>query len=292
MPNMATASNANPKSVSVWIGANDLWLEVFVLFNFLCLTGDIALAHSGNHFRNHAEYIPLWFSLAAVVLLLFGLAARLHYRWPSVWKNLGHSVGWASILVGAAGVIYHLDSRFFYERTLKSLTYAAPFAAPLAYIGLGCLLIMNRMVPQRSKEWAQWVLFFTLGGFGGNFALSLSDHAINGFFRWSEWIPVFSSAGAVGFLLVLLLLDESHGFLWLCAGILFLQMLVGGLGFFLHLWADLHGLSGSLFENILAGAPPFAPLLLPNLSILGFIGILALDHQMERERRIAGTESR
>jgi hypothetical protein len=62
--------------------------------------------------------------------------------------------------LGAAGVIFHFDSHFFYERTLRSLTYAAPFAAPLAYMGLGCLLLMNRMVPARSEEWSKWVLFF------------------------------------------------------------------------------------------------------------------------------------
>ena len=67
-------------------------------------------------------------------------------RWPAVWKDLGYLVGWLAVLVGLTGVILHLESHFFYERTLRSLTYSAPFAAPLAYTGLGFLLIMNRMV--------------------------------------------------------------------------------------------------------------------------------------------------
>ena len=180
-----------------------------------------------------------------------------------------------------AGVLYHLDSQFFYERTLKSLTYAAPFAAPLAYAGLGCLLVMNRMVKHRSEEWAAWVVFFALGGFAGNFVLSLTDHATNGFYRWSEWIPVCSSALAVGFLLVLLLLPTRRGFVGLCAAVLGLQMVVGGAGFLLHVMADARGLSGSWFENVIHGAPPFAPLLLPNLAILGMIGLLATGRQME-----------
>jgi hypothetical protein len=282
VPSMPTSSSANATTLPSWLQDVSLWLEVFVLFNFLCLSGDVFLAHSENHFRNHAEYIPFWFSLFAVALLSLALAARPQRRWPSVWKRLGLLVGWGSILVGAAGVLYHLESSFFYERTLKSLTYAAPFAAPLAYIGLGCLLLMNRMVPAITKEWAQWVFFFTLGGFAGNFVLSISDHAINGFFRWTEWIPVFSCALAVGFLLLLLLRDESPSFQRLCVVILLLQFLVGGLGFLFHAWADLHGLSGSLLENITSGAPPFAPLLLPNLSILGFIGIFALRPHTSR----------
>jgi hypothetical protein len=262
------------------LDANDLWLEVFVVFNFLCLTGDIVLAHSENHFRVRVEYLPLWFSLAAAVLLLAAVFARLRKDWQTAWTDVGYLVGWASIAVGTAGVVYHLDSRFFYERTLKSLTYAAPFAAPLAYVGLGCLLLMNRMVPPRGKDWAQWVLFFALGGFAGNFVLSLSDHAANAFFHWTEWIPVVSSALAVGFLIVPLLMKFGRSFLGLCAGVLFLQMIVGALGFVLHAWADMHGPAGSVFENVISGAPPFAPLLLPNLSILGFIGIVAMNREM------------
>ena len=52
-------------------------------------------------------------------------------------------------------------------------------------------------------------------------------------------------------------------------------MAVGANGFVLHAWADFHGLAGTLFENVVSGAPPFAPLLLPNLAILGLIGIVA-----------------
>ena len=263
------------------IGSNDLWLEAFVLFNFLCLTGDIAIAHSENHFRARAEYLPLWFSLAAAILLSGGLVARLRRNWQTAWTDVGYLVGWASVAVGAAGVVYHLDSQFFLERTLKSLTYAAPFAAPLAYVGIGCLLLMNRMVPPRAKEWRQWVLFFALGGFAGNFLLSLSDHAINGFFHWTEWIPVVSSAFAVSFLLALLLLDTGRSFVRLCAGILSLQMIVGALGFLLHAWADWHGPAGSFFENVVSGAPPFAPLLLPNLAILGFVGIVVMTRETQ-----------
>jgi hypothetical protein len=259
-----------------WANSEDLWLELFVLFNFVCLTGDTALAHTSNHFRSWAEYIPVWFSLAAAALLAAGLAARLRNGLQSVWRDLGYFVAWLSLAVGGAGVLYHLNSSFFYEHTLKSLTYAAPFAAPLAYMGLGCLLLMNRLVALNTREWAQWVLFLALGGFAGNFVLSLSDHAVNGFFRWSEWIPVISSAFAVGFLLAAVLLAERRGFLWLTAGVLFLQILVGGLGFLLHSWADVRGPAGTFFQNIISGAPPFAPLLLPNLAILGFIGIISM----------------
>src|SRR5262249_10066333 len=146
----------------------------------------------------------------------------------------GHLVGWTAILVGLTGVIFHLNSSFFYEHTLKSLTYSAPFAAPLAYAGLGFLLVLNRMVDTSSHEWAQWVMFLTLGGYAGNFVLSLTDHAANGFFNPLEWVPVGTSALAVGFLLTPLLVPVSREFLRLCGFVLLLKAAVGVWGFVLH----------------------------------------------------------
>src|SRR5262249_57853909 len=106
-----------------------------------------------------------------------------------------------------AGVILHLDSRFFYERTIRSLTYAAPFAAPLAYTGLGLLLIANRLVDPDAREWSEWILLLALGGFVGNFVFSLTDHAQNAFFHPAEWIPVVARACANGRPSVPFLLD-------------------------------------------------------------------------------------
>jgi hypothetical protein len=271
-----TATNNDVSSaITGWLYEPLTWLEAFVIFNFACLTGDIVLAHGSNHFRNGAEYIPLFFSPIASVFLFAAFLWRLRFNGGGVWKYAGYFIGWASIVVGAAGVLYHLDSHFFYERTLKSLTYTAPFAAPLAYVGLGCLTLMNRMIRQQTREWSRWVLFFAAGGFAGNFVLSLADHATNGFFHWTEWIPVVSSALAVGFLFALLVSDTPPSFRRLCTYVLVLQVLVGVLGFVLHFWADLHGPAGRLIDNLISGAPPFAPLLLPNLSVLVWIALQA-----------------
>ena len=270
-----TTNNAVGPAPTGWLYQPLTWMEAFVIFNFACLTGDIVLAHGSNHFRNGAEYIPLLFSPIASVFLFAAFLLRLRFNWDRVWKGLGYFVGWASIAVGATGVLYHLDSHFFYERTLKSLTYTAPFAAPLAYMGLGCLTLMNRMISHPTREWRQWVLFFAAGGFAGNFGLSLADHATNAFFHWTEWIPVVSSALAVGFLFTLLVSAVPPGFHRLCNSVLLLQVLVGALGFILHFWADLHGPAGRLVDNLLSGAPPFAPLLLPNLSLLALIALQA-----------------
>jgi hypothetical protein len=257
-----------------WRRDHQLWIELFVTANFAGLVLDIFLAHSENHFRRDSEYVPLFFSAAAAASLAIVLALRS--RWPSVWRDIGHLVGWMAVLVGLAGVILHLDSSFFEDRTIRSLTYAAPFAAPLAFTGLGLLLIVNRLVAVDSIEWAQWVLLLGLGGFAGNFVFSLTDHAQNAFFNPLEWVPVVSSAFAIGFLIVPLVIRVTARYLWVCVAILGVQACVGVLGFGLHVWADLRRPAPTFFERILNGTPPMAPLLFPNLVLLALIALWTL----------------
>lgn len=257
-----------------WWDDPQLWIEGFAILNIGFLTFDIYMAHSVNAFRNPNEYIPFFFSAIAPIVLIVALWFRKPK--PVLWKILGYVVGGSAVLVGLTGVILHLDSHFFYERTLRSLTYSAPFAAPLAYTGLGFLLIMNRMVDDDSVEWAQWVLLFTLGGFIGNFTFSVADHAQNGFFNPLEWVPVVASAIAVGFLTVPLVMRVSRLFVDLCAAVLLLEAAIGLWGFILHATANLEGPSIHAFDNFVYGAPPMAPLLFPNLMVLGIIGLWQL----------------
>ena len=259
-----------------WAHDPQLWVELFVTANLAILAADIYIAHSVNHFQKAAEYIPLYFSIAAPVVLAVIIALRWIGHFEAPWRDVGYMFGWLSVLVGLGGVLYHLESRFFLDRTLKSLTYAAPFAAPLAYTGLGFLLLMNRMVAARSAEWARWVIFLALGGFFGNFVLSLTDHASNGFFAKTEWIPVISSALATGFLIVPLVLTVTRRFMDVCLVVMLTQAFVGVLGFWFHIQANLVEPGYSLFDRLVNGAPPMAPLLFPNLVGLALIGMWAL----------------
>lgn len=247
-------------------------LEAFVLANFAFLILDVYLAHLINRFRHPAEWIPVGFSVAAVLLLAPALGLRIRSRGQRFTHYAGLGVGYASVLLGLAGVLYHLDSQFFSQWTMRSLVYTAPFAAPVAYAGLGFLLLVNRMVPQDDAAWGQWVIFLAWGGFVGNFVLSLADHAMNGFFHPTEWLPVFASALAIGFLGVALV--ERHVvFLRVTLGVLGLQAVVGVAGFYLHAVADINGLSSSVFDNFVHGAPVFAPLLCANIALLATIGM-------------------
>ena len=270
-------------AASKWSTDQRLWIEVFVLVNLAFLSLDIYAAHSVNQFHDPAEYVPLYFSLTAPVVLFIGLVAGKGRGHEAAWRDLGYLIGWLAIGVGLVGVLLHLESRFFYERTLRSLVYAAPFAAPLAYTGLGLLLVMNRMVLADTAEWPYWVLLLALGGFVGNFVFSLTDHAQNGFFHATEWIPVISSAFAVGFLLTPFVTPVNHRFLVLCALVLAIQAVVGLLGFYFHMAADFRGPSPYWRENFINGAPVLAPLLFPNLVLLAGIGLWVLARHLAED---------
>ena len=252
-------------------------LEGFILINFVFLILDIYLAHSVNRFRHWGEWIPFWFSIVAAPLLAASLRAKYKNQQSLFFQWVGQALGYCSIAVGITGLIFHLESQFFSQWTIASLVYTAPFVAPLAYSGIGFLLLLNRMVPRTEPEWGQWVVFLALGGFVGNFVLALCDHAQNGFFHPTEWAPVVGSAVAVGFLATALF-ERSRGFLRGCLAVLALQAVIGVWGFVLHLIADVNGVSSSLYENFIHGAPVLAPMLFANLFLLGAIGIWDLLH--------------
>ena len=249
-----------------------LAVEVFCLFNLGFLTLDVWLAHAANDFAVPAEWLPVYASGAGTLALAI---AKLTRR-AAVDRVVGTVVGGGAVAVGIAGMLFHLDSGFFERVTLRDLTYTAPFAAPLAFGGVGLLLLLNRMVPARYEAWAWWLWLLALGGWLGTFALSLGDHAQNGFFEPLEWIPVVTAALAVGFLAAPLLAPARRGYLLVCAGLMVLQALVGALGFVLHLVADLERPGEALMNRIIHGAPVFAPLLFADLALLTGIAIWAL----------------
>lgn len=277
-------SSVPAASIDAW---SDLYfsrpflLELFVLSNLGFLILDVYLAHSFNDFAHWGEWVPVYFSVAGTGAL--GVAVVQEYRRRTEQSRwIGHVVGWASIVVGIAGLVWHLEGWFFESVTILSLTYSAPFVAPLAFAGLGCLLLMNRLEDPDTVAWGQWVLFLAWGGFGGNFALSLIDHAQNAFFYWTEWIPVVVGALGVGMLGALLLRRPTRSVLQLGYAVLALYAATGALGFVLHiapLFAD-GGLAPGLWDALRFGAPVFAPLLFVDLAVLAALGLWDLQAKL------------
>lgn len=268
-------------------------LEVFVAANLLFLVLDVWLAHASNDFEHPAEWIPLGFAALGGLAVVAGLAVGLRRDTGRGWRRgfgrwLGLAVGWGAVAVGVSGLMLHLESQFFRQLTLRSLVYSAPFVAPLSFAGLGLLLLLDRMVDPDGRRWTAWVLFLALGGFVGNFVLSLADHAQNGFFYATEWIPVVASAAAVGYLAALFVREPREGFLRLGFWVLGLQAAVGAVGFVLHASRLLEPASAGLAERVVHGAPLFAPLLFVDLAALAVLGLWDLHRKTVRAAEEAG----
>ncbi|MGZ3421904.1 MAG: hypothetical protein ACXVEF_26295 [Polyangiales bacterium] len=255
-------------------------VELFVVSNIAFLAVDIALAHAENQYARADEWIPIVFSVVATLLLLPG-AASARIRESTV--PLAIAVAAASIVIGLAGMIVHLESAFFREQSLKNLVYTAPFAAPLAYVGLGLLLLLTRLERPGSAAWASWIAFLALGGFVGNLALSLLDHAQNGFNNPAEWLSVIAAAFGTSFLAVAVLWPSTT-IAKAGLAVMALEAAVGVLGFVLHTRADLAH-KGSLAERFIHGAPAFAPLLFADLAVLGAIAFASMIRDQEATAR-------
>ncbi len=258
-----------PRQCVAWFAAANL--------GFLGL--DIFLAHDANHFRDPLEWLPVVFSPIAVLLLLPGLSGAGP---KPLARALDILVAGAAILVGAAGLVFHLSSAFFVDRTLRSLVYSAPFIAPVAYVGVGLLILLLRLEPSESPAFGPWALFLALGGFAGNLLLSILDHAQNAFFDRTEWVPVIAAAFACGFLAVALIGGE-RAMIRVCFGVCAIEAIVGVLGFVLHLAADARRPAASLPDRFLYGAPAFAPLLFTDLAVLAALALWAMLVGRERD---------
>lgn len=263
--------------------------HLFVVANIAFLGVDIAIAHLANDFAHRGEWAPVIFSLVATPLLLPGAfgSRRPIFHW------IDRGVAYAAMVVGIAGMVFHLESGFFEQQTLHDLVYSAPFVAPIAYVGVGLLLLLLRSEEAVTPRLGGWILLLALGGFIGNLGLSLLDHAQNGFFHATEWIPVVSAAYGVGFLAVAVAQAPlpSRAVVRACAIVMGAQVLVGLVGTGLHVEANLHrSVMTTMRDRFVFGAPAFAPLLFANLALLAWIGLWACS--LERGGAEAEPESR
>ena len=137
-------------------------------------------------------------------------------------------------------------------------------------------ILLVRLEAAESPVFGGWVVLLALGGFVGNFGMSLLDHAQNGLFHWTEWIPVLSAALGVSFLLVVLVRPDAV-FIRITYGVLGIQVAVGTVGFVLHVTADIGHRALPFGQRFVFGAPAFAPLLFADLAVLAALGLWAMS---------------
>ena len=230
--------------------------------NFLFMALDVAIAHSYNKFALLQEWIPLFYSiLSGMYVIYYSFLVDSNY----IQQTLFRLLLFIGLGIGIIGMYWHWHGATLQEFSLKSLVYAAPLVAPLAYAGNAIVAMVSDSVWLYKKR---VLLLLVSGGFWGNFFLSILDHARNGFFYSKEWAGVFIAAlGGIAFLwgsLKRTLSKEDQKILLMVS---ILEFLTGIAGFIFHLCS--FDQTVSLIDNLLFGVPLFAPLLFSDIAILG-----------------------
>jgi hypothetical protein len=272
-------------------------------FNEILLGLDTLLAHVLNNTIRPREWIPIIFGPTAGILLLVAGLIAMRNRRQAAW--LATAVFLASIVVGVLGAYFHLirgilpSAPLGQRITLSLLVWAPPFLAPFAFAGIGVVGISAAWeeVPTGSGRlqlpfnlsvqmpYSKTRAYFFLVSLGTLVALvsSALDHARHPWENPWLWLPlvvgVFATAVSAGMGAISRKLTSEDVSIYIAAMIMLI--LVGMLGAYFHIRADLTAQSTIVAERFLRGAPFMSPLLFSNM---GIIGLLALLSPEEKDR--------
>lgn len=280
------------------LSRNDLLL-ILVAFAEIGMGLETYLAHLISGDVKPAESIPVIFGPIAGVLLLIALGLRVRSGKATFMSSLLVILtGGASVAVGIIGTAFHwtraLPPTSFENYGLQWdwIIYAPPVAGPLAFAGVGLLAIIA-LLEDTSPETGQLTLpgfitfntplaqtrqFLWLIAFG-LYAATLSatlDHARTGFESYFVWIPTgLGLLGSVATTLMAIYGEHRKSDFFVFFWIMIIMIVVGVLGFGLHINADLpESADGGLqLERFIRGAPPLAPML---FAIMGAFGLLTM----------------
>ncbi len=275
--------------------SRDQLMLLLAAINLLFLGLDTYLAHIINGNIREREWIPIVFGVVAGVLLLIaGLIALRARRAATIITTV---VLLASIVVGILGAYFHVVRGAYptapagQRITVELLVWAPPIVAPLMFtiVGLwgisaawieapvdsGTLQISaSRRLHLPLSKTRAYLLMISLAMLA-TLISSVLDHARSNFEDPWLWVPlvigVFGTV--VPFGLALISSPTRMDVLAYVVAMLLL-LVVGLLGFFLHIRTDLTAGGTFVLERFLRGAPFLAPLLFANMGLIGLVAIL------------------
>lgn len=275
--------------------SRDQLMLLMAAVNEIFLAIDIYLAHNLNGTIRPREWIPILFgAIAGVMLLLAGVVALRYRRAASVGASF---VLIASIVVGLLGAYFHvvraiLPTALPGERvTIPLLVWAPPIIGPLIFSlaglwGVSAAWEENPPDSGRLRLWGDLYLrlpfsktraflFMVSLGTLATLLSSVLDHGRAQFENPWLWPPIAVGIFATVVAFGLGLVDRpTRGDVATYLAAVVLLLLVGVVGFVLHIRFDLTTLNEIVLERFLRGAPFLAPLLFANMGMLGLIAIL------------------
>ena len=275
--------------------SRDQLMLLMAAINLLFLAFDIYLAHNLNGTIRIREWIPIVFgTVAGVLLLVCGLIA---FRWRRAASIFATIVLGASIIVGILGAYFHvvrgtLPTAPLGERvSIPLLVWAPPVVGPLIFSLVGLWGVSAAWIedPPDSGRLYLWgdrrlqlpfsktraFLFMVSLGTLATLISSVLDHGRAEFENPWLWVPIAVGVFATMVPAGLGALNKPTKWDILTHVIaMVLLILVGLLGFWLHIEFDLTANNEIVIERFLRGAPFLAPLLFANMGLVGLITLL------------------
>jgi len=262
--------------------------------NLLFLAFDIYLAHNLNGTIRPREWIPIIFGTAAGFLLL--LAGLIAFRWRRPASIIATVVLLASVIVGLLGAYFHvvratLPTAPLADRiSIYLLVWAPPIVGPLIFslVGLwgvsaawiedppdsGTLHLWNERKLRLPLSKTRAFLFMVSLGILATLISSVLDHGRAQFENPWLWIPIAAGVFATVVAAGLGAINQPRkSDILIYTMSMILLILVGVIGFWLHIKFDLTAQSIIVIERFLRGAPFLAPMLFANM---GFVGLITL----------------
>jgi hypothetical protein len=243
-------------------------LLLFIAANFVGLAVDCTLAHWSIGFYHPGMYLSaLWPGVAGFIAAAFVLFEPGRFG-----KLVLYGIGAVSLAVGLLGLFWHLSGQFFAEPVFASLIYSAPLFGPAVISVLGVALFLY--VRAGSADVYKPLTTLAAVSCLGLAIMAYQDHSQNGFWIWTEWVPVLAgifSGAVLGFYAYKRPLPGAERSLVLSVACL--VFLVGVIGTVYHVSA-FFSFPTPLKERFALLAPPFAPLLFCDAA--AFIGLAGL----------------
>lgn len=289
--------------------SRDQLMLLMAAINLLFLAIDIYLAHNLNGTIRPREWIPIIFGLSAGILLL--AAGLVAFRWRRAASVTASIVLVTSIIVGLLGAYFHVVRAIrpaapLGERiTIPLLVWAPPIVGPLIFslVGLwgvsaawiedpadsGALRFLGNTRVRLPFSKTRAYLFMVSLGTLATLLSSVLDHGRAQFDNPWLWPPIVVGVFCTVVTFGLALIDRPTR---VDVGVYFTAMalliVIGLIGFFLHIQFDLTSQNAIVPERFLRGAPFLAPMLFANMGLVGLISIL---NPAEEESKVEVVET-
>ncbi len=284
--------------------SRDQLMLLMAAINQLFLSLDIYLAHGLNGQIGRNEWIPIIFGVVAgIILLIAGVIALRRRPLATILANI---VFVSSIIVGVLGMYFHITrtiipgAQLAPSETVGILIFAPPLLGPSVFILIGILGISAAWIESPADSgrlrllgnstiqmpYSKTRAYFFIVGIGILITVisSILDHARINFENPWVWLPtmagIFATAAAV---IMGIIQKPSRTDLTTYTIAMVMLIIVGLIGFLLHLNSNLVAQGTIIVERFLRGSPTLAPMLFANMGLLGLIVLLNPSEESTQE---------